>query len=331
MYQDQKELVSIIVPIYNVEVYLEHCLTSLAKQRYSNLEIIMVDDGSTDDSNSICKRFSKIDSRFILIEQKNAGLGSARNAGMKRATGNYICFVDSDDYVHPDYVRVLYENLIKYQADISMCSYYKFQNEMDDGYINQVNTAESNVNVEVLDRLDLIKDISTTGALNKSERIVVAWNKLMRRDWLGDFQFINKLHEDEFMINDLIPKCEIAVFTDAKLYFYRQRDTSIMSGIRVKNIRHLEVLAAYEKRLKIFHAKEYKSIYQRLVQSFVDNCIILYHMLDSNENRPYLRRIIYTRLLIQCIRNIRYLSLRKIKEIMIFICSPTRHKRKYWS
>ncbi len=317
--ESNADLVSVIVPVYNTQNYLEQCLNSLSMQSYRNLEIIMVNDGSTDASDVICKKFAEMDRRFILIEQENAGLGPARNAGLKRATGSYIGFVDSDDYVHSDYIKVLYENLKKYQADISMCSYLKFPDGLDSMNMNLTDVEERNHQVEILDKLDLIRAISTTGPSNKSERIVVAWNKLMRRDWLGDFQFVNKLHEDEFMINDLLPKCEIAVITDAKLYFYRQRNNSIMGSVQIRNLRHLEVLDAYEKRLQIFHQKEYKSVYGCLVRSFVNNCMILYHMLDDDKNRAYLKKTIDTRLTIQCIRNIRYLSPGKIKQIVTFL------------
>ncbi|MCD7921564.1 MAG: glycosyltransferase [Clostridiales bacterium] len=326
-----KDMVSVIVPVYNVKEYLKQCLDSIAGQTYGKLEVILIDDGSTDGSDQICDEYCRCDSRFHVVRQENSGLGCARNKGLEIATGKYICFVDADDFIHPEYIFILLENLIMEQADLSVCSYRKFQSDLfQDGM--RIGEYDQPLNkVEILHKEHLIRDIATTGAGNKSERMVVAWNKLMSRDWLGDFRFVNMLHEDEFMINEFILKCEKAVFTSAKLYYYRQRNQSIMSRDFSKNMRHLDALDAYEQRLTLFHSKSYKSVYGCLVNSFVDNCMILYHMLDSDWNHTCLKKLIYPRLVIQCIRGVYYLSGSKLKEIAVFLLSPDRHRAKYWS
>lgn len=117
---NNSQKVSIIVPVYNVEKYLEKCLNSLINQDYKNVEIILVDDGSTDTSGEICDKFEKIDSRIKVIHKENNGVSSARNTGLKSANGDYICFVDADDYIMKDYVEYLYELLINNNADISL-------------------------------------------------------------------------------------------------------------------------------------------------------------------------------------------------------------------
>ncbi|MCD8369052.1 MAG: glycosyltransferase [Clostridiales bacterium] len=326
----QGDLVSIIVPVYNTQNYLEQCLNSLVVQSYSNLEIIMVNDGSTDGSGAVCKKFAEMDRRFILVEQKNAGLGSARNAGLKRATGSYIGFVDSDDYVHPDYVRVLYENLKKYQADISMCSYLKFLDGLDSMNMNLTDVGERNHHVEILDKLDLIRAISTTGPSNRSERIVIACNKLIRRACLENFRFENKLHEDEYMINELIVRCDKTIMTSAKLYFYRQRNDSITGIDEKKNLRHLDALDAYEQRLHMFHSSEYKSIYGNLVSSYLSNCIYRFLTLRDENNVGYLIHKIYPGYIYYYFRNLRSLNWSKIKGYGVFLISPSWYKKKYW-
>ena len=113
--------ISVIIPVYNTSKLLRRCLDSVINQTYKNLEIILINDGSTDDSLSICKEYSQNDSRIILIDKENEGGGKARNAGLDRATGDYIAFVDSDDYIDPDMYSVLMNNLKTSEADISTC------------------------------------------------------------------------------------------------------------------------------------------------------------------------------------------------------------------
>ena len=117
------ELVSIIVPIYNVSEYLEKCIMSLVNQTYKNIEIVLVNDGSTDNSLDICKKYETEDKRVVLLNKANGGLSDARNYGIERAKGQYITCVDSDDYVTDDYVEFMYNNLQKDDADISICKH----------------------------------------------------------------------------------------------------------------------------------------------------------------------------------------------------------------
>ena len=125
--------VSIIVPIYKVEKYLNRCIDSILNQTYKNIEVILVDDGSPDRCGAICDNYSKIDKRIKVIHKKNEGLAEARNAGIKIATGEYISFVDSDDFINKNMYKVLYENAIKYDADISMCQFkYIYPDDMID-------------------------------------------------------------------------------------------------------------------------------------------------------------------------------------------------------
>lgn len=119
------DLISIIVPVYNVEKYLEHCLNSIINQTYKNLEIILVNDGSTDNSLEICESFKQKDSRIKIITKGNGGLSSARNEGLKIAKGNYISFVDSDDWIDADFIKALYNNLISTDSDMSTCEFIR--------------------------------------------------------------------------------------------------------------------------------------------------------------------------------------------------------------
>ena len=124
-----KDKISIIVPIYNVSYYLDNCIESITKQTYSNLEIILVNDGSTDNSNDICQKWEKIDKRITYINQKNSGVSVARNNGIKKATGKYISFVDGDDYLEINFIKTLYNFTVKNNVDVSICDYYLITNQ----------------------------------------------------------------------------------------------------------------------------------------------------------------------------------------------------------
>ena len=115
------ELISVIVPIYNVEKYLERCLDSIIKQTYKNLDIILVDDGSIDNSTKICDEYVKKDSRIKVIHKENGGLSDARNVGIDNSDGKYICFIDSDDYIELDMIENLYDGIVKNNANICCC------------------------------------------------------------------------------------------------------------------------------------------------------------------------------------------------------------------
>ena len=127
------EKITVIVPVYNVENYLNKCLDSLINQTYKNLEIIVINDGSIDNSGEICQEYAQKDNRIVYIEKENGGQSEARNMGLDRMTGSYVAFVDSDDWVELDYVEILYKKITEYQADIAVGNYYSF-NESEGMY-----------------------------------------------------------------------------------------------------------------------------------------------------------------------------------------------------
>ncbi|MDE6918186.1 MAG: glycosyltransferase, partial [Lachnospiraceae bacterium] len=123
--QEQNSLISVIVPIYNAEKYLSKCLDCVVRQTYNNLEIILVNDGSVDQSQKICENYAKRDKRIQIIQKENEGVSAARNDGMKKSKGAYIAFIDADDVIFPEYIAYLFGLLQKYDADMSCCNFYK--------------------------------------------------------------------------------------------------------------------------------------------------------------------------------------------------------------
>ena len=320
---ETQELVSIIVPIFNTEQYLTECLDSLKKQSYSNLEIILVNDGSTDHSGDICREYCRTDPRFVLIEQANQGLGMSRNAGIVKARGKYVCFVDSDDFVHEKYVEILYENLIAYHTDISMCAYMKYRQGQLSG--NDVYNVCSRIS-----RYQMLYDITTTGPENSSEKIVVAWNKLIKMDIMKQLRFTDRLHEDEFMINDLLQKISNGVWTDAVLYYYRQRSESITGTEHKTDLRHLDVLDAVYNRICLFSGNEYKDVMRDLLRSYFENSIVVYYSLFTYGNRWQVWKKIYTHYLNTLLRYAYKLSLKQFFRYALFLISPYFYRKKYW-
>lgn len=317
------ELITIIVPVYNAEKYLSKCLNSLKEQSYQNLEIIMINDGSTDSSVEICNEFCKSDNRFTLIEQKNKGLSMARNTGLDYMHGKYVFFLDSDDYIHKECIELLYENAIEFEADISMCNYVKFKN----GQV--IEKKIYNEPIQLLKK-EMILDISTTGVNNRSERIVLACNKLIKSEIFQNLRFPNRIHEDEFMIHRYILQAKKIVWTDAVLYYYRQHDESITGKKNRKDLKHLAVLEAVRMRIKAFSGNEYEDVFLQVLCSYFENAIIQFLLLACKENKKKLIWRIYPQYLCTLIRYSGRLSRRQFLHYLLFLISPQYYRKRYW-
>ena len=157
-----KHLISIIVPVYNISECIEGCIKSILNQSYSNIEIILVDDGSTDGSGSICDKYKEIDSRVVVLHKENGGLSDARNKGLEIAKGDYIGFVDGDDVIHKDMYNTLLRQLLLYDADISICRFQKFTDKDKNSILNSINNtvyAFNNVTYKCVDNEYALKQI----------------------------------------------------------------------------------------------------------------------------------------------------------------------------
>lgn len=248
MIDEKQPLISIIVPCYNTEDYIEQCLDSLIHQSYKKLEIILVNDGSTDDTDAKIQPYLSED-RIRYIIQENKGLSGARNTGLDIMKGEYVCFVDSDDFLHKDYVKTLYENLIKTDADISICDFLLYYDDTP-------------VDIETLpveETLDVKSRDEGMDCINTNYRYILAWNKLYKAHIFDNIRYpLGKLHEDEFVAHHILYKTNKSVFTSRKLYSYRQgRKDSIMSNITVKNFN--DAVEAFDDRIKFYRKHKIKS------------------------------------------------------------------------
>lgn len=221
------ELISIVVPVYNVERYIRPCIQSLITQTYDKLQIIIVDDGSIDQSAEICDTFAQEDPRIEIIHQKNHGLSYARNVGLERCRGQYLMFVDSDDYIASDMVQKLYDLMLKYQADISMCNYKMIRNGRQDP--EQIMYREDPVKIyeknEALGELLIDKKIQN-----------YAWGKLYRYKMFDGVRYpVGKKYEDVATTFQALEHCSRLVKTREQLYYYVMRSGSIVNTIDESN------------------------------------------------------------------------------------------------
>lgn len=212
-------VVSIVVPVYNQEKYLAQCIDSLLGQTFSELEIILVDDGSTDQSGAICDNYAKRDDRIKVIHKKNGGLSDARNAGIDIAKSEYIAFVDSDDFVERDIYKKLYHSLKEADADIAVCNCMI----VDEKSKEITNESDKCVLLDHVYTGGQILDGQGTYWLN-----VVAWNKLYRKEIFEQVRYPKgKYHEDEFIFHELYGIAKKIICISEKLYFYRKTSGTI--------------------------------------------------------------------------------------------------------
>ena len=205
-----KPLISVIVPIYNVEDYLNKCVDSIIGQTYKNLEIILVDDGSPDNCPELCDEYSRIDKRVKIIHKKNGGLSDARNEGMKIATGDYISFIDSDDYVPNNYIEELLKGYTRDDADISICDIKVIYNDRE--------VIEKSIKGDEVNQLNAIDTPYAASACNK----------LFKSEIIKKFPFeVGKINEDIAVVIPIIANSNKIAYITSTTYNYVQRDTSI--------------------------------------------------------------------------------------------------------
>lgn len=233
-------LISVIVPVYQVAPYLKHCIESIINQTYHNLEILLVDDGSTDGSGEICDEYADKDSRIKVIHQENRGLSEARNRGIDTAKGKYVSFVDSDDWIDERFIKTMYEISVETGCDIVQCGLWNAINDCLCG-----------------DRWEGRYTIYSARSFNIASYTLLSWkcnvacNKLYKVELFDEIRYpAGKIHEDEFTTYKLIWKAESIAVINTKLYFYRRRTDSIMS--RPYSLKRLDAGEAYREREKFY-------------------------------------------------------------------------------
>lgn len=261
--------ISIIIPIYNVEAYLPQCLDSVIHQTYQDLEIILVNDGSTDACPQICETYAAKDKRIILIHKENGGLSDARNAGINICNGDFISFVDSDDIMSLDFYQLLMEALVKNDADIAECSFSTFEDGEDIVLEPNSNPVAEFYNTEC-----------ALNAIFEEKLSIVVWNKIYKKELFYHIIFpVNKINEDVYTTYKVFAKAKKIVKTSDVLYFYRNHGGSIMG--RDYSLKRLDGLAANEEMMHYFE-KYFPNLHNRSVKAF---CFVaMGHYIKISEN-----------------------------------------------
>ena len=238
--------VSIIVPVYQVENYIRQCVDSILAQTFTDFELILVDDGSKDQSGKLCDEYAGMDERVKVIHTENVRAAEARNKGMDLASGNYLMFIDSDDYIAPTMVECLHKSILDKDADIVSCNYLYFWEN------NREKNFPINNKSEVLSGLEIFYN-------RKNERNygywTVVWNKLYKKEIFEKVRFRSgKYYEDEFLANDIYQMDIKIVTIPERLYYYRQHENSTM---RKKSIeKSFDMIEAFQERIFIYLKEE---------------------------------------------------------------------------
>lgn len=304
----QDILVSIIIPVYNVASYLEECLDSIKNQTYKNMQVIMVNDGSTDNSKDICLKYVQ-EFNWLLINQKNGGLSSARNTGLKYAEGEYIFFVDSDDWIDRDFVATLVNIAFNSDADI-----------VESGIRWRYPDGVREEGVKSLCELSK-KDALSAYLLQTQPIHSAVWCKIYKRDIFQSLKFeVGKLHEDGFFMYKAMYACEKYILSPYVGYNYRQnREGSIMSS-KVKPQNILDVTEMMEKRITFFYDKKEYDLAEQAASYYYRTTLSNYNtsvniMQDDELSRLLKRKLNESKKKI--LRN-KWLGVKKIKFILYF-------------
>lgn len=281
-------MISIIVPVYGVEPYICACVDSVLEQTYTNFELILVDDGSSDNCPYICDVYAEKDNRVHVIHQRNKGLSAARNAGISYAKGEYLCFVDSDDILSSDYCQKLLDAVLTANCKMAGCSVARFL----DGEVptRKKNDDSSSIEVTVIPSDDFLKLQMTSGVE------MGIWNRLFHRSIFEKIRFMpGRLHEDIIFSGDLLAeKNDEVAYIDVPLYYYRQRSDSIVNQQKNSMKCSVDRVWAGEYLVECAKQSDYKYLDECLVYaiqypwSFVDP---IYVHFSLRKNRDFLNSL----------------------------------------
>lgn len=274
-----KPEISIIVPIYNVELYLNKCVDSILAQTFTNFELILVNDGSPDKCGQICEYYKELDPRITVIHKQNGGLSDARNYGIDVAQGNYIGFVDSDDWIEPDMYEVLHELITTHSADVAVCGHYEVQDgvNLDKEFSHEVHVYN---NEEAFNKL-----------LEDTEIKNLAWDKLYRAELFANVRYpVGRYFEDIFTTYKLLIQADKTVSLDSPKYLYLKRGDSITGEMNNKKYydRFRASLELYETIKDKNYPKAQKISLARTVTEGIELCNFQLITKDIAVNNKYL-------------------------------------------
>lgn len=269
-----QELISVITPVYNVEKYLCRCVDSIINQTYKNLEIILVDDGSTDNSGKICDEYAVKDLRIKVIHKENGGAAASRNCGLDVAKGKYIAFVDSDDYVEERFVESLHTLITDSNADIAQCSYCET-------YSDSANFLTSGTDVCIKSCQEMIDDLYCDG--ERHIATAVLWTKIYKREIFDELRLPEGImYEDEAIMPQILYSADrIAVSENDKLYAYFMSENSVMRTAFSE--KKLDYITALEHRIKFYKKTGMERFINQDVMKLMLKCLVFSQQTDDKK------------------------------------------------
>lgn len=323
--------VSVVIPVYNVEKFIGECVASVCKQTLKEIEILLVDDGSTDNGADVCEEWVKKDSRVRLIRQPNQGVSVARNRGVAEAKGAWIAFIDSDDWIEPDYIQVLYDNAVKTKADISICGFYfDYSDEtVARGHFEKDMVFAGRQEVSQIQIQILAKNMSTVKN-NSGDRIGAPWCKLYNTEFIrkNGLEFIPDLKRSQDVVFNLyaLEQAGRVAYKNIPLYHYRINEESVCSKFskqileNVNNyLREMQrFIAKYHKRDAVFadafNTKVCTSVYKCMFQYFFDERYPGSYAEMKRELKEYLSQKIF----VHALQKVKYQNLDKTEKVFVF-------------
>lgn len=320
---NRKLRVSIIVPVYNVENYIEKCLDSVVEQLTEEMELIIVNDGSTDSSRLICEKYKEQCSGVVVVDKKNGGLSSARNVGIELARGEYLFFLDSDDWISEDALLYLCECAIKNSADIVIGEHLRVSTE-------QTVRPSKEAVYEQIDKEYAMKMILQTG-VNAQEKYVMCCNKLFHRKLWEELRFpIGHYHEDEYVIHHLYHKADKILLTDKVTYYYRTREDSITGNLQYNPTKYQDFIGFSKSRLE-FIKENYSSLNVEALRFYLENITIQFLLFGAGcEASKSLSREAKRMIAKEMYRNLRYIHWKRFMKYNIFLLSTKLYLRICW-
>lgn len=307
--------ISIIIPVYKVEKYLRKCINSVLSQDYKNIEIILVDDGSPDNCGNICDEYAQTDSRIIVIHKENGGLSSARNAGLDIASGDYVGFVDSDDYIEPSMYRGMIETAIQYSTPLVVCGVT---------YVYEDGTTavrSQNSGIVELNFKDAIIEMNTYRLFD-----MAAWSKLYRADLFKDIRFpVGKLSEDLYVMYKIFELAKKVVYIPNRYYNYLQRQNSISHNVKINHDFEYAAKAQME-----YLEKKYPEMKTIGRVAYVSAVLTVYDFyIKSGKKCPehvleHFKEVVSSN--IEYVRRAEFLSKEKKIQVSLFLFNPIIYK-----
>ncbi len=266
--------ISIIVPIYNLESYIPQCIDSILSQSFTNFELILVNDGSTDNSGELCDEYARLDSRVRVIHKENGGIASSRNAGLEVARGEYIGFVDNDDYINKYMFEELFNNAIKHSSDTVVCDYLKVE---EDQFID----------TEVFNSDYSLQNFSNKEALHfiyknmEKDTFIYPWNKLYKRYLFDEIKYEHgNIYDDETIAHKLLYRSNKVTYIQSELYYYvKRKGSQINSPFSTKKFGRVYALKGREE---FFRNKKESELHQKALKHYMEVFFWYYYMAKTN-------------------------------------------------